>query len=203
MGACDDVDVEPITNVMILLLGFPGTGKLTTAIELCKVNNFKLIDNQTINRPIFKMLDINRETPIPPKAWAMVDRVRDTVFQALVEVANPESNFIFTFYADDQDEKDHRIYSQFLETARKRKAYFFPVRLEIAEEENKRRIVSEGRAVHMKDMSIDNTSHRHAHETVLETGHENELTIDVTELQPEETAAQIMKHIKTVVEAHG
>lgn len=193
-----------LKNIMILLLGFPGTGKRTTAVELCtRCSDFKLIDNQTINRPIFKILDLDGKTPITPEAWKMVDRVRDIVFEALVEVARPEANFVFTFYAADESEKDHQIYNQFFETSRKRGATFIPVRMIINEAENKNRIVSPDRVALMKDTNVENTTRRHANETVLYTGHDNEITIDVTDLSAGDVAVNILEHVQNVVRENG
>lgn len=186
---------EDIQNTMILLLGFPGTGKLTIANEIFKFHNFCLIDNHTINNPIFKMLDLKGK-PIPRAVWDKVDIIRDIVLDSAKTLPLPDKNFVFTFYAANESEKDKSIYEQYHDVSKARKACFVPVRLTISQTENEARIQSAERKTLMKDGSVKNVAYRHENETVLDTGHKNELTIDVTNLKPTETARLILEHAK-------
>jgi len=54
---------EEITSPVVLyLIGFAGTGKLTIA-QVLEPLGFKIIDNHLINDPIFKALDLGKGTP--------------------------------------------------------------------------------------------------------------------------------------------
>ena len=43
-------------NCIVLIMGFAGTGKLTTAKVLAKYPNFRLVDNHTWNNPMFNLV---------------------------------------------------------------------------------------------------------------------------------------------------
>ncbi len=50
-------------RVFVLLMGFPGVGKLTIANELSTLVSAKVIDNHWFNNPIFRLLDDDGITP--------------------------------------------------------------------------------------------------------------------------------------------
>lgn len=44
-------------GVRIVLIGFPGVGKLTIAKELSAMVSAKIVDNHWVNNPILRLLD--------------------------------------------------------------------------------------------------------------------------------------------------
>lgn len=63
---------SPYSNCIILLMGFAGVGKLTTAKELVKYPNFKLVDNHLWNNVIFRLIEQDGITPLPEKVWKKI-----------------------------------------------------------------------------------------------------------------------------------
>ncbi|MFB2607955.1 chloramphenicol phosphotransferase, partial [Rhizobium phaseoli] len=66
-------------SVFVLLMGFPGVGKLTIATELSSVFPAKIIDNHWFNNPILRLLDDDGATPLPKGIWEYTGRVRQAV----------------------------------------------------------------------------------------------------------------------------
>ena len=92
-------------NIFILLIGFPGVGKLAIAKELSPLVPAKIIDNHWFNNPILRLLDDGGTSPLPEGIWEYTGRVRQAVLDAIVAYSAPSANFIFThvpgrFFAD-------------------------------------------------------------------------------------------------------
>ncbi|MGO7427595.1 chloramphenicol phosphotransferase, partial [Rhizobium ruizarguesonis] len=51
-------------SVFVLLLGFPGVGKLTIARELGSLISAKIVDNHWFNNPILRLLDEDQTAPL-------------------------------------------------------------------------------------------------------------------------------------------
>jgi hypothetical protein len=83
-------------GVFVLLMGFPGVGKLTIATELSSLFPAKIIDNHWFNNPILRLLDDDGTTPLPPGVWEYTARVRQAVLDAIVAYRPSPANFIFT-----------------------------------------------------------------------------------------------------------
>ncbi len=65
-------------------MGFAGVGKLTTAKELAKYPNFRLVDNHTWNNPIFNLVRQDGFTALPETVWEKSGKICDIVFEAIV-----------------------------------------------------------------------------------------------------------------------
>jgi predicted kinase len=65
-----------LKNVIVYLVGFPGTGKLTVARELALLLNARVVDNHWINNPILGLIDSDRVTPFPEDVWDQIAKVR-------------------------------------------------------------------------------------------------------------------------------
>ena len=66
-------------NTMVVLIGFAGTGKYTIGRELCERTGAHLIHNHLIANPIFKVVNADGVTPLPPGVWDKVKQIRRTV----------------------------------------------------------------------------------------------------------------------------
>ncbi len=64
---------------VLYLIGRSGIGKYTIANQFKKYG-FKIVDNQLINNPIFSLLDLNNEAPIPDLTREFTSQIRSSVF---------------------------------------------------------------------------------------------------------------------------
>ena len=80
---------QPIT---LYLIGFAGSGKYTVAKEIAKFE-YRIVDNQLINNPIFSLLDLDGVAPIPEKAWASIEDIRKAILGFVFQ--DPKSNYVF------------------------------------------------------------------------------------------------------------
>jgi hypothetical protein len=187
-----------LKNVVVYLVGFSGTGKLTVARELALLLKARVVDNHWINNPILGLIDSDRVTPFPEGAWDQIAKVRQAVLDTIATLSAPESNFITTHAGYDDDPEDWKIYNAIVRTAEHRSALFIPIRLLCAEEELLRRVVSSERALKLKSMDPVTVSRDAKGRNVLAVKHANEMTLDVTTLSPQEAARIILRHIQSV-----
>jgi hypothetical protein len=186
-----------LKNVMVYLVGFPGTGKLTVARELALLLQARVVDNHWINNPILGLIDSDRVTPFPEDVWDQIAKVRQAVLDTIAALSAPESNFIITHAGYDDDPEDWKIYNAIARAAERRGALFVPIRLLCAEEELLRRVVSSERASNLKSMDPQAASRDAKGRDVLAVSHANAKTLDVTALSPQEAARRILTHIRS------
>jgi hypothetical protein len=187
---------------LFLLIGFSGTGKLTVARVLrdrlmADGEQVRLVDNHYINNPIFHLIDVAGEKPLPDGTWDRVGEVRDAVFRTIEELSPRSWSFIFT--NDLIDRPEERAYVHRLaQLADRRHSILIPVRLLCDVEELCRRIVSSERRVLMKAVDAGWIRRRVETEEVLDPELASTLTLDVTSMPPEEAAERILAHLATL-----
>ena len=178
-------------NIIIYLIGFAGVGKLTVARELVKQTGARLVDNHVIANPIFSVRQ-HFPSAFDAKRLEYLVKVRNIVFEAMVDLAEPEASFVLTnvLYDGEND-----WYEPVLEAAKKRNSGFFPVILKCSMEENKKRIVAEGRKENFKTVkpSVVDEACKIG---IIQFDHPNKLEIDTTNLSPARTAEMILEHIQ-------
>jgi DUF438 domain-containing protein len=184
-----------VTNLFIYLVGFAGTGKLTIAHAFAPLIDAKVIDNHWINNPIFGLIDPDGMTPLPDAVWVQAAKVREAVLETIATLARPEANFVFTHEGVEGDPVDRAIFESIRSTAARRGACFVPVRLLCEEGELVRRIQSPERAGMFKCIDPADAINKSRHHTVLDPMLPATLTLDVTTLSPEESAAAILAHV--------
>ncbi|MGO6725196.1 AAA family ATPase [Rhizobium ruizarguesonis] len=182
-------------SAFVLLLGFPGVGKLTIARELSSLISAKIVDNHWFNNPILRLLDEEGTAPLPKGVWEYTARVRQAVLDAITVYSGPSANFIFTHAGVEGDERSARTYQQFVDAATQGAAVFVPVRLLCAEEELARRVSSPARRNHLKTADVETSRSRSQQAVVLDIPHQHALTLDVTFRSPLESAAAIRDHV--------
>jgi hypothetical protein len=185
-----------LNNVMVYLVGFSGSGKLTVARELSLLLEARVIDNQWINNPIFGMIDNDRVTPFPTGVWDQITKVRQAVLDTIATLSAPDANFILTHAGYDDDQEDWKIYHAVARTAERRKAIFVPVRLLCEEGELARRVVSPERAIRLKSMDPEAARREARNRDVLKVNHANQMTLDISAISPQESARLIVEHIQ-------
>ncbi|MBX5038956.1 AAA family ATPase [Rhizobium lentis] len=182
----------------VLLIGFPGVGKLTIAKELSPLLAAKVIDNHWFNNPILRLLDDDGTTPLPSGVWEYTGRVRQAVLDAIVDHAPPTANFIFTHAGLEGDERSTRTFQQIAGAARQCEALLVPVRLLCDEEELARRIITPARRERLKSIDAHASRENSRRAQVLNPQHRFTLNLDVTSKTPEASAAAIRDHILSV-----
>jgi hypothetical protein len=187
-----------LKNVMVYLVGFSGTGKLTVAHELALLLKAKVVDNHWINNPILGLIDSDRVTPFPEGVWDQIAKVRQAVLDTIATLSAPDSSFIMTHAGYDDDPEDWKIYNAIAEAAERRDALFVPIRLLCAEEELLKRVVSSERALNHKNMDPEAASRDSKGRNVLAFKHANGMTLDITALSPPDAARFILKHIQSL-----
>ena len=185
-------------NIIVLLLGYAGSGKLTIARALAPSIGALVVDNHWINNPIFGLLGTDGSTPLDPGVWSQVDKVRGAVMETIAAFSPPGMSFVFTYCGFEEDPGDRRSYDLMRSVAEKRGALFVPVRLLCSEDELVRRIVMPERRERLKSTDPDEAMAERRTLTILDSGHQNQLTLDISALPAIESARAIEHHIETV-----
>ena len=183
-----------LENIIIYLIGFRGTGKYTIAKELQSLINAKLVDNHTINNPIFMLHNVSEG--ISEEVWSDISKIRNIVLRHIQNYTSEDDCFIFTneLFAEEQEDID--LYNEILALASARKADFFPVILHCDEEQILKRIISEERKDKFKDTSIVNLKNLYDSYTLFTPDCSTRIEVDVTKMSAKESARNILEHIK-------
>jgi GNAT superfamily N-acetyltransferase len=186
------------TNTVVSLLGFAGCGKRTVAHALGAVIEAKVVDNHSINNLILSLIPYNGVSRVPDKAWKEIGKVREAVLKTVVTLSPPMSNFIFTLEAVQGNASQRASFEAIQRAAARRRALFVAVRLTCDEGELVRRVQSPERVGLLKCIDPIAAARKARWSQVLDTGDPGELTLDVTGLRPDESAAAIVAHIRHV-----
>lgn len=186
---------------MFVLMGYPGTGKLTVARALGeRIESdggiVRVVDNHWINNPIFGLVEQDGMTPLPREVWDRVGEVANTVIRTVEELTPTAWHVIFTAYLDGVS--DIGWFPRLVAAANTREAVLVPVRLVCDPEENARRIVAPGRRELMKSIDPEEPYRLAEQGHPYDPGHPNTLTLDITDLPPEEAAAAVLAHAEAL-----
>lgn len=133
-------------NTIIYLIGHPGVGKYTIAQEIATQTGARIVDNHSINNPIFAVVG----SPLPKGVWHRVAQVGAAVLETLATLSPPDCNFVLT-NALTHTPESLSAYHSVLEVAEERGATFVPIRLLCDTREHITRITRCKRAKRMKD----------------------------------------------------
>ena len=187
-----------LRNVFVLLLGFPGVGKLTIARELGRQLPARVIDNHWINNPVLALLDDDGYGTLPEAVWEQTARVRQAILDTIATLCDPGASFIFTNAGIQGDARSVASYHQVKDAADRRQALFLPVRLVCDEEELVRRVASPERRDRLKSVDTEAARLRSRTAAVLDPGHPDGLTLDVTRSSAAESARSIYDRLVSV-----
>lgn len=176
-------------NTIFYLTGHAGVGKLTVAKAIRDLTGAKIVDNHTVNNPIFGLIRLYRDEPLPDAVWDRVDEVRNAVLETIATLSPPDWSFVFTHVALDHPD-DIAVYHAIRETAARRCARFQPIHLKCDVDELSRRIASPERRALLKDVSPDN-ARTSATQAILQFDEADALTLDITRMKPGAAAQAI------------
>lgn len=190
-------------SLFVLLMGFPGVGKLTIARELSPLLAAKVIDNHWFNNPILRLLDDDGTTPLPSGIWEYTGRVRQAVLDAIVAYGPPSANFIFTHAGIEGDERSNRTFQQIAGAAQQCEALLVPVRLLCDEDELARRVTTPARRERLKSIDVQASREKSRRAQVLDPQQPFTLNLDVTSKTAKASAAAIRDHILSIAQMVG
>ncbi len=183
-------------NVIIYLIGYFGIGKYSIAKSLSELENFKVIDNHYIINPVYALMEDKGVVSDQALAqvWSEVLQVRQAILSVIQNFTSRAHNYVFT---DDlaNDEGSYQDYKAILGVANTRKATFVPVILRCELEEYLRRVSNQNRSDRMKDTDAVQAKIHYQTSQPFSSRHPNELTLDITDLEPKQAAVLIMRHI--------
>ena len=186
-------------SLVVYLVGFAGTGKLTIARALAPSINAIVVDNHWINNPIFGLIDPDGVTPLPMDVWVQVGKVREAVLETVATLAKPGRNFIFTHEGLEGRHRDQEILDAIRNTAARRGAA-------LRAGSSALRRGGTGAPYPVARTRFDAERHRSGatplrksrHSKVLDPKLPGTLSLDVTASTPADSAAAVQAHIRAL-----
>jgi len=188
---------QKLFNPVIYLIGFPASGKYTTAKAIVSAQpEIKLIDNHLINNPIFSVLGVDGKQKLPEQAWHRCKEVWLTVLKTMKTLSPKNLGFVLTNVLIETDNEDHLQFERVQEMAEARGVKFFPIHLICDVKEMENRIENPDRKVRFKTTDKTLPKKLSDEKDLIKVSHPNFLKVDTTNSTPEETAEKIIKHIE-------
>lgn len=187
-----------LQNNIILLMGIAGSGKMTIGEAIVQQDeHFKLASHHTWVDPILNLLGNNEQVwwSLDEKGWAAVNQAHDVILNTIAEVCPKESNFVITAELLGNNPYHQNYFDRVQNAAQRRKATLVPVRLICDLQELLNRVQNDARKAYFKTRDIELINKRFIEERVFSSKMPNELTLDVTNLAPEESAKNILKWV--------
>ncbi len=131
-------------KTLIYLIGFPGSGKSTTAKELCKIIDAVIVSNNLFNNIIFNIVKL-QNAEVPDDLWEKIFAVRENILAILEKYYVKSKHYIFTNELIEGDPYDQKIYNSVINLSKKMGVKIFPVVLHCNNEELVKRVQSEER----------------------------------------------------------
>lgn len=175
-------------NCIVHLNGWPGSGKRTIGAILAAQSGVWLLDVHVMLNPAEALFE--RDDPLHA---ALHDAVRSLVLDYAARLAPGTSLVLTDPLADDR--AGAARFGQFRDLAARRGACLLAVRLDIAPEENLRRLQTPSRAEHRKLTRPDVLLHMRDRYELLRPQGAEVTPLDVTRLSAEGAAARILEWI--------
>jgi predicted kinase len=175
--------------VIIHLNGWPGAGKLTVAREVARKLDARLLDNHTLHDVPGRLCD--RGTP---EYWELYDQVRDAAYRRILTLP-PHAMLVMTNALTRESRREREAWAAVKALASGRDVRLVAVTLECSLDENVRRIASESRR-HRKLVDPEPLIEWRSTLTLLADDSVESLTIDNTNLSPEQAADAIVAFVQ-------
>jgi len=178
--------------MIVNLNGWPGVGKLTTARELSKLVDGKLLDNHTLLN-VGKALARDGS----PEFYALVRAVRSAAFDAILQLPKNDpvifTNVVARGGTSGFLEENWRA---IIDLAHARKTDLYSVTLTCSAAENARRIAAADRALLGKRQDPGLLQELAKTRLLYDEGAKHCLSVDNSDLSPVETASRIYAWIE-------
>lgn len=188
---------DAITNCFVYLIGIAGTGKLTVARAIAAKTGARLVDNQSLNAPIFSVIATDGRTKLPRAVWDRALQVRAAVLETIATLSPPAWSFVFT-HAASGDAYDIAAYHLAVDAAARRGARFLAVRLLCAPDEIARRVASPERAALLKATNPEASRRLAAAGAVYDPRDGRTMTLDITSVAPDAAAETIIAALRAL-----
>ncbi|MDF1678051.1 MAG: hypothetical protein P1U32_05085 [Legionellaceae bacterium] len=186
-------------NHIILLVGIAGTGKRTVGLELTALagDDTRFVHHHAWTDPIVRLFG---HTPdafwhVTESAWSKINLIRDTIFSCIAEDCPEDDNFVITFEMLANNPYHESFYNEVLKLVQARNAVFYPIRLVCSPEEIAKRVISPDRTDYLKTQDAEMVQKRATEHEVFYTHHDNEISLDITELSAADAAKTILSQI--------
>lgn len=194
-------------KTLIYLIGFPGSGKFTTAKELCKIIDGVIVSNNLFNNIIFDIVKL-QNAEVPDDLWEKIFAVRENMLAILEKHYIKSKHYIFTNELIEGDSYDQRLYNSVVNLSKKMDMEILPVVLHCNNKELVKRVQSEERYQENKitdsDFAMKKIEGKRLFipEGTLEIGNSNLSAKEVVEEMKEEKNGKLIKisvtnHLKT------
>ncbi|MGL9717425.1 MAG: AAA family ATPase [Wolbachia sp.] len=182
-----------MSRTLIYLIGFPGSGKLTTAKELCKIIDAVIVSNNLFNSIIFEVVEL-RNSEVTDDLWEKIFAVRENMLAMLREHHIKSKHYIFTNELIDGDPYDQKLHKSVVNLSKKMGVEILPVVLHCNSEELVKRVQSEERHQENKITDSDFAMKKIKGKRLFAP--EGSFEIDNSSLSAKEVAERIVKKMK-------
>lgn len=177
--------------MIVHLNGWPGSGKLTVAREVARKLEARLLDNHTLHDVPGRLCD--RHTN---EYWELYYQVRDAAYKRVRALPSGEV-LVMTNALALESEREREAWAAVKALAADRGVPLVAVTLQCSLDENVRRIASEGRR-HRKLTDPLPLIEWRSTLTLLVDRSVRSLTIDNTNLSPDQAADEIVKFVRSL-----
>ena len=177
--------------MIIHVNGWPGSGKLTTAREVARELDARLLDNHTLHDVALRLCD-----QYTPEYWELYYQVRDAAYRR-VRALPADEVIVMTNALTLESDREREAWAAVKALALNRGVPLVAVTLQCSLDENVRRIASEGRR-HRKLTDPAPLIEWRSKFTLLTDGSVPSLTIDNTNWSPAQVANEIVEFVRRV-----